>query len=1576
MPAFSSAFNRKSTNRLWIRLSVLVLGMLVFMARPGAAADGLSYIPNQGQWNQRVAYRAQLTHGRFFLEKHGFTYSFLAPADVRQMHHQKALSGAVEAHAIKVRFKGATTDPELTGTRRTGTAYNFYLGNNPDRWQQALPAYRHVQYRGLYKGIDLDVTSHNSRIKYNFEVSTGKDPDAIKLAYKGADSLYLDEKGNLVVQTSVNEYREMAPKAYQVINGERKAVPCHYQLDGSQLSFAFPEGYDDKHPLTIDPEVIFSTFSGSKANNFGYSAAFDTAGHGYSAGTVFGSDFPTTPGAYQVAWGDGSAGNWGGVGGARDIGILKYNDSGTAVDYVTFLGGSGNEDPHSMIVDSDQDLLVFGNTESGDFPVTPGAYDTSYNGNYDIYVSKLSADGSQLKASTYIGGNNLDGLNGRQQRNSNQSDLGWNYGDMFRGEVIVDEQDRVLVATTTKSGRTFPVTSSSFQPKYGGGNQDGCIFRLSPDLQKLEAASFVGGGADDAAYSLTMAPDQSILLTGGTKSNNLNFPLSGYQQQNKGGAADAMVLRIPPDFETVSAATLLGTNSYDQSYFVQTNQLGEVYLAGQTTSDQFPTRQAVYSVDSGKQFISKFDSQLNNLLLSATFGSGNRPNPDLSLSAFLVDTCGKIYLSGWGGETNFEGNTNGLPITKGAFDTTTDGSDFYLAVFSRNMNTLLYGTYYGGGISDEHVDGGTSRFDKNGTIYQSICAGCGGNSDLPTTKNAYSRTNNGTTPGGFGGCNNALLKIDLEVRDVPFAGFSAPSSACRLDSIPFKDQSRFADSFVWFFGDGDTAYSASPVHQYDTGGTYTVEQIVITPASCNYADTAKQQVTVYEAADPAIAVDTGSCTGARTFRYTGKNGNRFQWQFGDSSAPESGTKVQHSYDDTGTYIVSCLVDSGTVCADTATDTVRIREVVRADFTAELDSCTGKATFIDSSANARQSTWILEGEENAEFQRDTIQYQYRGTDTFYPALVAEPDRICADTATDTLRFTPQRPRFSYAVTDTCDLEVQFTNESSFGDSVQWRLPDTTIEGRDTVLQSFARSGTFDVAMWRKGANQYCQDTARQTVTLKPQPAIDAEITHPACEPYLLASIDSGQVSRIRWQLSAPGLPYDSSFSTLQDGDQIPVPAPNTSYRVQAVGAPGESCPDTVMRQLTVDSFTKARFSIALDTCQQQIRLNSQSSAGDQYKWEFGDSEKSQKTEPSHKYAEAGNYPVTLFTLSGGCRDTATQLIEVPPLPRAGFSVDTESCSPRVAFESTGTIDYPHLWDFGNGDTTVAKSPSKRYRRSDSFEVQLVVGPEARCTDTQKQQVQVPAYVEADVSVNSKPCQPLLSLEASAERADSVSWRGPLAAYIQQEGQPSIRVKPDSAGLYTVSLIAFNEVCTDTVTQTVRANPRITSDFSFEAIPCQPKVRFRASIPEGSRNLWKWGDGLQTEQASDTIHKYWQSGTYAVKHIADPYGPCSDTTIKRVTISQKASKELEAPNVFSPNGDGVNDKFTIQGLKDCEEYTLYVYNRWGTKVYEASGTDLAWDGRAQGSNNRLRSGTYFYKLEGPKGFHQEGTVEIMR
>lgn len=1564
------------TLKCWkVRLAV-ICGFLMLNGQPGlATTDGISYIPNRGQWNPQVAYRAQLSHGRFFLEKQGFTYTFLDPADLEKMHHQKALSGTVDAHALQIRFNGARRNPTLRGANKTGTTYNYYLGDDPKAWQQGLPGYQTVEYQGLYPGIDLAVTSRASHIKYNFRVAPGKNPEAIKLAYAGADDLYLDEANNLVVQTSVNQFREMAPKAYQVIDGEKKRVPCRYQLKRNQLSFAFPKGYNDRYPLIIDPEVIFSTFSGSLADNFGYSATFDSAGHGYSAGTVFGSNYPDTtgPGGYQESFGGGADTSWGSSGGARDIGILKYNDSGTDVKYVTFLGGSGNEDPHSMVVNSDQDLLVFGNTGSADFPVTPKAYDTSYNGNYDIYVSKLSANGDSLMASTYVGGQQMDGLNGIQEVDSNRSDLGWNYGDMFRGEVIVDDQDRALVATITKSGQSFPVTANAFQTKYGGGDQDGCAFRLSADLQQLQGASFVGGSQDDAGYSLTLAPDQSILMTGGTESSSLNFPVNGYQQTNQGGVADGFLLRMSQDFTQAKSATFLGTAKYDQSYFIQTDRSGDVYVTGQTASNQFPTRQAGYSIDSGKQFISKFNPQLDSLLISATFGSGQRPNPDLSPSAFLVDTCGRIYFSGWGGRVNFNGYAYGLPVTPDAFDTSTDGSDFYLTVFARDMQRLLYGTYYGGGISGEHVDGGTSRFDKGGTIYQSICAGCGGYSDLPTTKNAYSRINRGDSLGS--GCNNALLKIELDVDDL-FAGFKHSGPSCLQQPVSFTSQAQLADSTIWYFGDGDTSTKAHPSHQYDTAGTYNVQQIAINPSSCVLADTARQTISVYANAGGVIRTDTGACVNVRNFAYAGKYGSQYRWKFGDGSAVIQDSAVTHTYADTGTYVATCIVNSGTACADTLRDTVRIGNTVKADFSTRVDSCTGRATFINTATGTQQFTWVFEGQEMAQTGLDTIQYEYNRSDTFYPRLIAAPKAVCADTAQDTLELEGLFTRFRYTVTDPCQFEVRLSNASKFSDAVSWALPDTTFSGPDTIQWSFPGPGRYRVAMWREGAPEFCQDTARKTIKLDTLPDVNFSVQHPTCQPYLSVITDSGQLQRIQWQLSSQSGTYDSTFTALPNGDQLPLPAARQQYSVRAVGGSSQPCPDTVVKQVTVDTISAADFSVALDTCNQTITTTNRAPRNIQYKWQFGDRAGSPDYEPTHQYSEAGNYPITLITQDGLCRDTAATLVEVLPIPEASFQINSPDCSPVVAFESEANEDHEHFWQLGEGDTSRKVAPFKRFQDTGSYNIQLVLGPDDHCADTQRQTFRIEDFVEADFSATSADCRPVLNLKADPLHADSIEWGGAIQPYLKDTHRDSIALKLDSAGLYKVSLIARSHQCIDTLEKTVVVNPQINGRFTYEPIPCQPKIRFRAKASEAINHKWHWGDGQQTSNEAELIHTYQQRGRYPVMHIARPGTKCADTVIKEVTLRSGAFQQLDVPNVFTPNGDGTNDRFQVQGLKNCDQYELFIYNRWGQEVYHSTGQDLSWNGHDQQSHRPLPSGTYLYTLQGPQGFQQEGTVELMR
>ncbi|HET6991608.1 MAG TPA: SBBP repeat-containing protein, partial [Bacteroidia bacterium] len=444
-------------------------------------------------------------------------------------------------------------------------------------------------------------------------------------------------------------------------------------------------------------------------------------------------------GAFQTTFGGGG---FGGNSYPFDISLTKYNPTGSALLYSTYLGGSDNEQPQSIIVDNNNNLFVIGRTYSSNYPVTPGAYDVSFNGGADIVVTKFNPAGTALLGSTFIGGTGDDGVNITADFYTWNS-LKYNYGDDGRSDINTDAAGNCYVASNTQSVN-FPTTPGAFQTSFGGGLQDAVVFKFNSTLTSLAFSTFLGGNANDAGYSIALNSSNEVYVSGGTSS--LNFPTTPgvLHTAYMGGSADGYVAHFDPSGSALLQSTFIGTGSYDQAYFVQLDQSFNVYLYGQT-SGPYPVTPGVYSNPNSGQFIHKLDPTLSSTVYSTVFGSGTM-SPNISPAAFLVDTCENVYTSGWGGQCipyGSTGTTNGMPVTSGAFQTTTDGCDFYFFVLKKNALSLWYATYFGGPSgTDEHVDGGTSRFDKNGVIYQSVCAGCGGTSNFPTTAGAWSQTNN------------------------------------------------------------------------------------------------------------------------------------------------------------------------------------------------------------------------------------------------------------------------------------------------------------------------------------------------------------------------------------------------------------------------------------------------------------------------------------------------------------------------------------------------------------------------------------------------------------------------------------------------------------------------------------------------------------------------------------------------------------------------------------------------------------------------------------------------------------------
>jgi gliding motility-associated-like protein len=870
--------------------SILFLSLFFFRSygHEGSSSAPFRFIENKNQWDKKVLFKTELNAGAIFFEKNIFTYHLIDGTTSEILHnHNPSLkpdSFIIKGHVFKVKFSGANPDPLVKGDHPFPDYFNYYLGKDPSRWASKVWSYREINYQELYPGIDMKIYSSGENLKYDLIIFPGAKASDIRLQYEGLDKIFLSE-GNLILKTSVNHIVEGKPYAYQIINGKKVTVPCHYVLSGNELTYSFPQGYDRREKLIIDPTLIFSTYSGSRSDNFGYTATYDSDGFLYAGSTAFGPLYPFTVGAYQTTFEGGT----GFYAFGTDIAITKIDTTGTFRIYSTYLGGSRDEQPHSLIVNSKDELFLYGTTGSDDFPVSSTAYDQTFNGGTaqaisgtavyfpsgaDIIVSKFSPDGAFLLASTYIGGSGNDGLN----VNTIPITLRYNYADEIRGEIEIDEEDNVYVATCTRSP-DFPIVGNTFQQSFSGGIVDAVIVKLNENLSQIIWSSYLGGSLPDAAYSLELDTLQNIYVTGGTIS--ANFPTTaGVVEPLPKGGVDGFITYIDKNGDSIIYSTYFGSANYDQIYFVDLDRFNNVYIFGQTEApgNTF-VRNAGFSQPNSGQFLAKLTPQLDSIIWSTVFGSGTG-RPNISPTAFVVDLCSKIYLSGWGGTVNFVGNTNGMLTTLGPnpptdyYQPTTDGSDFYLFVLEDDASAVHYASFFGGNQSHEHVDGGTSRFDKKGKIYQAMCAGCGGRSDMPLwpPPSGTQLPSNNLSPN----CNIGVFKMDFRLPTV-VADFSfAP--ACIGDTVQFVNKSlaKVTSTFQWSFGDGATSTDINPTHVYNAGGTYPVTLIVEDEATCNLADTLTKMI--------YISPLTGGVLSAYTDRDTIYKG----WSTGIHAVPNTG----------------------------------------------------------------------------------------------------------------------------------------------------------------------------------------------------------------------------------------------------------------------------------------------------------------------------------------------------------------------------------------------------------------------------------------------------------------------------------------------------------------------------------------------------------------------------------------------------------------------------------------------------------------------------------------------------------------
>lgn len=493
---------------------------------------------------------------------------------------------------LRMRLVAAKRRPKVTGLEELAGKSNYFIGNNPKQWKTNVSQFAKVKYEGVYPGVDVIYYGNQQQLEYDFVVSPGGNPDSIRLAYKGATKIRLDENGDLLLVTRSGEVRQHKPIVYQEIDGQRRAISSRYILsEGNEVRFEIGS-YDRNRNLIIDPVVSYSTYlGGGSYDNMG-DIVVDGSGNAYVVGETWSSNFPTRNSLQPFNAGGTTTSPY-------DAFVTQLNPTGTDVVFSTFIGGTDHDSGSDIARDAAGNIYIVGWTDSNNYPTAGNPYQANGGGrNIDVFVTKLNATGSALLYSTYLGGR----------------------ADDFGSGIALDSADNIYITGDTGSSN-FP-TANPFQSSYGGGGTDSFVTKFNAAGSDLLFSTFLGGSGNDGAsfYGGGIAVDSSnsVYVTGYTYS--LNFPTVSPLQPNPGGGSggscsadcpDAYAAKFTPAGDALVYSTYLGGNDYDTGNDIAVDALGNAYVTGNAFSNNFPTTPGSLKPTKTDTFDRYFVSKIN-----------------------------------------------------------------------------------------------------------------------------------------------------------------------------------------------------------------------------------------------------------------------------------------------------------------------------------------------------------------------------------------------------------------------------------------------------------------------------------------------------------------------------------------------------------------------------------------------------------------------------------------------------------------------------------------------------------------------------------------------------------------------------------------------------------------------------------------------------------------------------------------------------------------------------------------------------------------------------------------------------
>jgi hypothetical protein len=710
----------------------------------------LFFEPNRGQADTRVLFLAR-----------GDGFSLFLTAG------RMVASGA--GAAVGLRLAGANPRARVEGLEPLPGRSNYFLGSGG--WRTGIPQYAQVRYRDLYPGVSLVFYGNRRQLEFDFRVAPGADPGAIRLEFDSTVTPQLSPEGWL----TVGPLRLNRPAVYQ---GQRRLEGRYVLRGAGQVAFALPD-YDRARPLNIDPVMTFASYLGgdgavSGGSDYPRGVATDAAGNVYVAGTTESSKFPTTPNAAYSTY---RGGQWTAF-------VAKFNPNGVPVYSTYFPGTDVVIESSAIAADAAGNAYVTGNTLSGSFPATDGAFQKTRAGGLDAFALKLGPNGSVVYA-TLLGGESSDygqaiavdnagsvyvaGMtysakfpvtSGAYQTEKKTSTASFvskldaagatlAYSTYFGAgaetvrAVALDSYRNLLVVGDTYSS-AFPVTPDAFRSRRE--STDGFLLKLNGAGSAVSYATFVGGSGYDSVRAVKIAADGSIFLAGVTGSQNLPVTPDASQPKLAGGY-DAFLMKLNDTGAEVQHCTYLGGKANEDSVALGLDPSGNLLVAGETASNDFPVTDAAlqpaFAGGSTDLFVTLFAQDGFARVVSSYYGGSAEEH----LAGMALDSVGDLWLASY----TLSGD---LPVTGAAPRKTlaSGGFDPYLAKLGSMTTVLNFATYYGGSGSSRTEQALGVAVDAGGNAY---VTGQVFSTNFPATEGAFQ-----VTPGGGTGGDAFVAKLD------------------------------------------------------------------------------------------------------------------------------------------------------------------------------------------------------------------------------------------------------------------------------------------------------------------------------------------------------------------------------------------------------------------------------------------------------------------------------------------------------------------------------------------------------------------------------------------------------------------------------------------------------------------------------------------------------------------------------------------------------------------------------------------------------------------------------------------------